>query len=146
MAATARSALLLPLLLILLPVWRTLAVLGAPQAHEASGPVEDSSVSNSSSTTAAGGPGKKGQTLSGFNADSSMVQRALYVLVAITAFGLLYFLIRAVRVKKTSPRKKYGLLARSEDSLELTAAVASDDDDDNTLYEARPLRRTEVTP
>lgn len=49
--------------------------------------------------------------------------------------------------KKTSPRKKYGLLARSEDALELTGEVASDDDDDdNTLYEARPLRRTEVTP
>ncbi|XP_019711344.1 protein FAM174C [Hippocampus comes] len=146
MAATARSALVLPLLLVLLPVWRTLAVLGAPQAHEASGPAAGSSNSNSSGAAAAGGAGKEGQTLSGFNADSSMVQRALYVLVAITAFGLLYFLIRAVRVKKTSPRKKYGLLARSDDALELTAAVASDDDDDNTLYEARPLRRTEVAP
>lgn len=99
MAATARSALvLLPLLLVLLPVWRTLAVSGAPppQAHEASGPAEGSSNSNSSVTTAAAA-GKEGRTLSGFNADSSMVQRALYVLVAITAFGLLYFLIRAVR-------------------------------------------------
>lgn len=100
MAATARSALvLLPLLLVLLPVWRTLAVSGAPppQAHEASGPAEGSSNSNSSVTTTAAAAGKEGRTLSGFNADSSMVQRALYVLVAITAFGLLYFLIRAVR-------------------------------------------------
>lgn len=33
----------------------------------------------------------------GLAVDSSMIQRALYVLIAITMVGVLYFLIRAVR-------------------------------------------------
>lgn len=33
----------------------------------------------------------------GLNVDSSMIQRALYVLIGITMTGVLYFLIRAVR-------------------------------------------------
>lgn len=33
----------------------------------------------------------------GLNVDSSMIQRALYVLIGITMIGVLYFLIRAVR-------------------------------------------------
>lgn len=33
----------------------------------------------------------------GLNVDSSMIQRALYVLIGITVTGVLYFLIRAVR-------------------------------------------------
>lgn len=33
----------------------------------------------------------------GLAVDSSMIQRALYVLIAITIVGVLYFLIRAVR-------------------------------------------------
>lgn len=32
-----------------------------------------------------------------FGVESSMIQRALYVLIGITLIGLLYFLIRAVR-------------------------------------------------
>ncbi|XP_061152516.1 protein FAM174C isoform X1 [Syngnathus typhle] len=142
MAAPTRSALVLPLVLFLLPVFRrTFVVLAAPQTDEVSGPTE-ASLSNSSS--AAGNAGREGHTLSGFNADSLMVQRALYVLVAITALGMLYFLVRAVRVKKAPSRKTYSLLAHSEDTLALTAA--SDDDDDNTLYDARILHRSEWVP
>lgn len=33
----------------------------------------------------------------GLSVDSSMIQRALYVLIGITMIGVLYFLIRAVR-------------------------------------------------
>ncbi|XP_057697822.1 protein FAM174C [Corythoichthys intestinalis] len=102
---------------------------------------EARSPNNSSSGgvgTAGSGNGKEG--LTGFGVDPSMMQRAAYVLIAITAMGFLYFIVRAGCVKKTAPRKKYGLLSRSEDTVELTAA-ASDDEDDNTLYEARPLRR-----
>lgn len=36
-------------------------------------------------------------TLTGFDLDSSMIQRALYVLIGITIIGVLYFLVRAVR-------------------------------------------------
>lgn len=51
-----------------------------------------------SSTAANGteaGPKKSGP--GGLNVDSSMIQRALYVLIGITMIGVLYFLIRAVR-------------------------------------------------
>lgn len=74
----------------------------------------------------------------GLNVDSSMIQRALYVLIGITMIGVLYFLIRAVRLKRPAQKKKYGLLSNYDDSLEMEA-VESDEDD--TLYEARSLRR-----
>lgn len=70
--------------------------------------------------------------------DGAMIQRALYVLVGITLTGVLYFLIRAVRLKKPTPKKKYGLLSNYDDSVEMEG-VESDEDD--TLYEARALRR-----
>ncbi|XP_017293078.1 protein FAM174C [Kryptolebias marmoratus] len=73
-----------------------------------------------------------------FGVDSSMIQRALYVLIGITLIGLLYFLIRAVRLKKPSLRKKYGLLSNYDDSVEMEAV---DSEEDDTLYEARSLRR-----
>lgn len=73
-----------------------------------------------------------------FSVDSSMIQRALYVLIGITLTGLLYFLIRAVRLKKPVPKKKYGLLSDYDDSVEMDGG---DSEEDNTLYEARGLRR-----
>ncbi|XP_061540897.1 protein FAM174C isoform X2 [Phycodurus eques] len=124
MAAYALVALLV---VFLVPLCRTLAVV----ATEPSG---------TAWRNGSGGGGGGPEVMRGFSVDSAMVQRALYVLVAISAFGLLYFLVRAVRVKKPSHRKKYGVLAHSEDAVELTAAAASDDEDD-TLYEARSLRR-----
>lgn len=38
-----------------------------------------------------------GSGITRLNVDSSMIQRALYVLIGITMTGVLYFLIRAVR-------------------------------------------------
>ncbi|XP_037553820.1 protein FAM174C [Nematolebias whitei] len=73
-----------------------------------------------------------------FGVDPSMIQRALYVLIVFTVFGLLYFLVRAVRLKKPFQRKKYGLLSNYDDSVEMEAV---DSDEDDTLYEARSLRR-----
>ncbi|XP_054645791.1 protein FAM174C [Dunckerocampus dactyliophorus] len=96
--------------------------------------VNHSSGQNQSS----GGVKNHAGLLNGLNVDSLMIQRALYVLIGITGFGVLYFLIRAVRLKKPTHRKKYGLLAHSEDSLEMEAVES---DEDNTLYEARSLRR-----
>lgn len=74
----------------------------------------------------------------GLNVDSSMIQRALYVLIGITMTGVLYFLIRAVRLKRPVPRRKYGLLSNYDDSVEM---VEGESDEDDTLYEARSLRR-----
>lgn len=45
------------------------------------------------------------------------------------------------RLKRPGQRKKYGLLSNYDDSVEMDA-VESDEDD--TLYEARSLRRSEV--
>ncbi|XP_049911563.1 protein FAM174C [Epinephelus moara] len=98
-------------------------------------------VTNSSglNSTHSGGGGKGTEGLSnGFDVDSSMIQRALYVLIGITMIGVLYFLIRAVRLKRPTYKKKYGLLSNYDDSVEMDA-VESDEDD--TLYEARSLRR-----
>ncbi|KAJ8374775.1 hypothetical protein SKAU_G00053550 [Synaphobranchus kaupii] len=73
------------------------------------------------------------------NVDSSMIQRALYVLIGITIIGVFYFLVRAVRLKKTTQRKKYGLLSNQEDNMEM--APFESDEEDMTVYEAKALRR-----
>lgn len=80
----------------------------------------------------------KKRDFGGFSVDSSMIQRALYVLVGITLTGVLYFIIRAVRLKKPAPKKKYGLLSNYDDSVEMEGGES---DEDDTLYEARGLRR-----
>ncbi|XP_010869705.1 protein FAM174C isoform X2 [Esox lucius] len=99
--------------------------------------VSNSSANNSKDTTS---NINKHNIVNTFYVDSSMIQRALYVLIGITIIGVLYFLVRAVRLKKTTTsRKKYGLLSNYDDSVEM-AALESDEEDD-TVYEARSLRR-----
>lgn len=95
----------------------------------------NSSGGGNSSQSAGGGHVGPGE---GFRVDSSMIQRALYVLIGITVIGVLYFLIRAVRLKRPSQKKKYGLLSNYDDSVEMEAVESEEDD---TLYEARSLRR-----
>lgn len=46
-----------------------------------------------------------------------------------------------VRLKKPTHRKKYGLLSNEDDAVEMDAV---DSDEDDTLYESRSLRRSEV--
>uniref|UniRef100_A0A673IXG2 Si:ch211-262i1.6 n=1 Tax=Sinocyclocheilus rhinocerous TaxID=307959 RepID=A0A673IXG2_9TELE len=76
----------------------------------------------------------------GFDLDGAMINRALYVLIGITSIGVLYFLVRAVRLKKTGvKRKKYGLLSNYDDTMEM--AHLESDEDDTTVYEAKSLRR-----
>ncbi|XP_041085934.1 protein FAM174C-like isoform X2 [Polyodon spathula] len=72
------------------------------------------------------------------NLDNSVIKRAFCVLTGITATAVLYFVIRAVRLKK-APKKKYGLLSSYDDTVEMKHLEESDDDD--TVYEARRLRR-----
>lgn len=45
------------------------------------------------------------------------------------------------RLKTPVQKKKYGLLSNYDDSVEMEAAESEEDD---TLYEARSLRRSEV--
>ncbi|XP_028300788.1 protein FAM174C [Gouania willdenowi] len=101
-----------------------------PAADNATG-----SASNSSGSRPTHGPGT---ARGGLSVDSAMIQRALYVLIGITGVGVLYFLVRAVRLKKPAQRKKYGLLSNQDDSVEMDAMES---DEDDTLYEARNLRR-----
>ncbi|XP_048831752.1 protein FAM174C [Brienomyrus brachyistius] len=83
---------------------------------------------------------RRGFIPAGFSVNGSMIQRTLYVVTGITVIGLLYFLVRAVRVKKTSTRrKKYGLLSNYDDNMEL--AHLESDEEDMTVYEAKALRR-----
>ncbi|KAM3619230.1 uncharacterized protein V6R79_004861 [Siganus canaliculatus] len=84
----------------------------------------------------AGGKKLPGSMFNGL--DGSVIQRALYVLIGITLIGVLYFLIRAVRLKRPAHRKKYGLLSDYDDSVEMDGM---DSEEDDTLYEARSLRR-----
>ncbi|XP_028259716.1 protein FAM174C [Parambassis ranga] len=127
------SAVLLPVCWVFVSVADNVAHI-TPSAPAAA--VTNSSGVNS--TQAGGGRGPGGGLFTGLNVDSSMIQRALYVLIGITMIGVLYFLIRAVRLKKPSQRKKYGLLSNYDDSVEMEAVESEEDD---TLYEARSLRR-----
>ncbi|KAF7649845.1 hypothetical protein LDENG_00135040 [Lucifuga dentata] len=120
-------------LALFLPLCCFLAAEDVSQAADGSGEpgaATNSSLRNSTSS-------KPHQDL--FNGlSSSMIQRALYALIGITIIGVLYFLIRAVRLKKPVHRKKYGLLSNYDDGVEMEAVES---DEDNTLYEARSLRR-----
>ncbi|EOA98733.1 hypothetical protein Anapl_15100, partial [Anas platyrhynchos] len=64
-----------------------------------------------------------------------VLKRALYVLSALSALAALYFLLRAVRLKKPQ-RKKYGLLSNYDENIEM----ASLDSDEDTVFETRNLR------
>ncbi|XP_039371983.1 protein FAM174C isoform X1 [Mauremys reevesii] len=65
------------------------------------------------------------------------VQRAFYVLTGLCALAALYFLVRALRLKKPQ-RKKYGLLSNYDENMEL----GSLDSDEDTVFETRNLRRS----
>ncbi|KAM9479808.1 membrane protein FAM174A-like [Salvelinus alpinus] len=96
--------------------------------------VTNSSASNTTSKN------NHSKIFNSFEVDSSMIQRALYVLIGVTTIGVFYFLVRAVRLKKrTTSKKKYGLLSNYDDSVEM--AVLESDEEDDTVYEARSLRR-----
>uniref|UniRef100_A0A8C8SGS7 Family with sequence similarity 174 member C n=1 Tax=Pelusios castaneus TaxID=367368 RepID=A0A8C8SGS7_9SAUR len=65
------------------------------------------------------------------------VQRAFYVLSGLCLLAALYFLLRALRLKKKPQRKKYGLLSNYDENMEL----GSLDSDEDTVFETRNLRR-----
>ncbi|XP_026076805.1 uncharacterized membrane protein C19orf24 homolog [Carassius auratus] len=99
-----------------------------------------SSISNSNVTEESHRNNTTTNSRMDFRLDGAMINRALYVLIGITAIGVLYFLVRAVRLKKTNvERKKYGLLSNYDDTMEM-GHLESDEDDD-TVYEAKSLRR-----
>ncbi|XP_006898066.1 PREDICTED: elastin-like [Elephantulus edwardii] len=62
--------------------------------------------------------------------------RSFYVLTGFSGLAALYFLIRAFRLKKPQ-RRRYGLLANSEDTAEMASV---DSDEETTVFESRDLR------
>ncbi|KAM4706806.1 protein FAM174C [Discoglossus pictus] len=69
--------------------------------------------------------------------DSEMLRRAFYVLIGISVLTVLYFIIRAVRLKKKPQKKKYGLLSDYDDNMEM----GSLESDEEKIFEARNIRR-----
>ncbi|XP_040846145.1 protein FAM174C [Ochotona curzoniae] len=104
-----------PLLLLLL----LRAPLGAADAANGSRPVVPHNATRAWPPAATGSP----------------LQRTFYVVVALGGLTALYFLIRALRLKKLQHRR-YGLLANTEDASEM----ASLDSDDEPGLEARHPR------
>ncbi|XP_027143986.1 LOW QUALITY PROTEIN: protein FAM174C [Larimichthys crocea] len=105
-------------------------------------PASPSAITPAQTNTSAGNSthsGGKSSTgpFGGMNVDSSMIQRALYVLIGITMIGVLYFLIRAVRLKRPAPEEE----VRLRQTTRLAGMEALEADADDTLYEARSLRR-----
>lgn len=68
-------------------------------------------------------------------APGSALQRSFYVVMGFGGLAAIYFLIRAIRLKKPQ-RRRYGLLANTEDSPE----VASLDSDEETVLDTRSPR------
>lgn len=111
-----------------------------PRANTTKAAGHGVALSGSTSKTKLEGKAVGNVTMNSLNLDGSMIQRALYVLIGITIIGVLYFLVRAVRLKKTTTqRKKYGLLSNYDDTVEM--AQLESDEEDTTVYEAKSLRR-----
>jgi len=63
------------------------------------------------------------------------ILRAFYVVVGVTAIVIVYFVVRAVRLRrKRSKSRKYGIIAKSGD-VEMTPLEQDDEDDDMTVFE-----------
>lgn len=70
-----------------------------------------------------------------------MTQRALSVLVVVSAAVIIFFVIRTIRIRKRAKKtKRYGVLNANIDNMELTPLEQEDDDDDTTLFDANHLR------
>ncbi|CAM4700860.1 unnamed protein product [Eretmochelys imbricata] len=123
---------LLPLLLFLLGAC---AVSSSPGPGGTSPPPGTTAVANG--TGPAGNhsdSGVRGLDLLGGRLPA--VQRGFYVLSGLCVLAALYFLVRALRLKKPQ-RKKYGLLSNYDENMEL----GSLDSDEDTVFETRNLRR-----
>ncbi|XP_037679959.1 protein FAM174C [Choloepus didactylus] len=117
----------LPLLLPALLLWALLN--GAREAASQSPPPP--AVTNGSQP----GPPANGTHPRPLSSPGSPLLRSVYVLLGLSGLAALYFLIRAFRLKKPQ-RRRYGLLANSEDLTEM----ASLDSDGEMVFETRNLR------
>ncbi|XP_075037458.1 membrane protein FAM174A [Mixophyes fleayi] len=68
-------------------------------------------------------------------------QRALAVLVVVSAGVIIYFVIRTIRTRRKNKKtRKYGVLDTNIGNMELTP-LEQEDEDDDTLFDANHPRR-----
>ncbi|XP_067885863.1 membrane protein FAM174A-like isoform X2 [Heterodontus francisci] len=71
-----------------------------------------------------------------------MIQRALYVLVAVTALVVVYFVVRTIRMRRINRKNwKYGILNTNLENVEMRPLDQDDDDEDDTLFDVHHSRR-----
>ncbi|XP_053556451.1 membrane protein FAM174A [Bombina bombina] len=104
-----------------------------------SGPQSASPAKESNSSTV----GKEhASTVSGvFPPNKPRTQRALVVLMVVSAAVIVYFVIRTIRSRRKNRKtRKYGVLDTNIGNMELTP-LEQDDEDDDTLFDANHPRR-----
>ncbi|NP_001017124.1 membrane protein FAM174 precursor [Xenopus tropicalis] len=93
----------------------------------------------SNSSTAAGAP--LATVPSATSPNKPRTQRALVVLVLVSAAVIIYFVIRTMRTRRKNKKtRKYGVLDTNLGNMELTP-LEQDDEDDDTLFDANQSRR-----
>ncbi|XP_068695677.1 uncharacterized protein [Montipora capricornis] len=76
-----------------------------------------------------------------FNDNSGLLQRSLYVAIAISAVVAIYFIVRAVKTKGRRKAKKYGVIqGTGETEFQPLDAAEEEEDEDMTLYDKKTAR------
>ncbi|XP_073401076.1 membrane protein FAM174A [Dendrobates tinctorius] len=139
------------------PAWVTcvlcvlLALCSVPGAHSSPGPT----AAAIASPTGAGAPlpaaangssahiakGELSSTVAAPAAPKPQTQRALAVLVVVSAGVIIYFVIRTIRTRRKNKKtRKYGVLDTNISNMELTP-LEQEEEDDETLFDANQPRR-----
>ncbi|XP_077988964.1 uncharacterized protein LOC144443371 [Glandiceps talaboti] len=110
-------------------------------------PNDDSQNKEILSTTKSGSTNKTNTSSSGipsiFNPRNSpeVVKRMLYVLLAVTAIVVVYFVFRAVRLRRRrSKSKKYGVLTSAGGDMEMAPLDQDEEEDDMTVFDVNNAR------
>ncbi|XP_067839003.1 membrane protein FAM174A-like isoform X2 [Heptranchias perlo] len=137
------------LLCLWLMMWAGDAVPGLqlPIERKGAGPdpgvSANSSSSSSSTVLVTGGKKNHGEySIVSGTEQTMMIQRALYVLVAVTALVVVYFVVRTIRMRRINRKnRKYGILNTNLENMEMRPLDQEDDDEDDTLFDVNHSRR-----
>lgn len=89
----------------------------------------------------------QGQTDGGYNTvpgseQTMMIQRALCVLVVVTALVVIYFVVRTIRMRRINRKnRKYGILKTNMENMEMRPLDQEDEEEDDTLFDVHHSRR-----
>uniref|UniRef100_F6SHX7 Transmembrane protein 157 n=1 Tax=Monodelphis domestica TaxID=13616 RepID=F6SHX7_MONDO len=122
----------------------TAAGSGLPGSSRTEFPSGQAGLSGNGSSPGAGPAevGGGGLSVSPSPRDKPMTQRALLVLMVVSAAVLVYFVIRTIRMRRRNRKtRRYGVLDTNLENMELTPLEQDDDDDDTTLFDANHPRR-----